>query len=185
MTDKSYKYDVFLSYGSVDAPVVREIAKALRDSGLRIWLGEWISHPPDDTAYQIENALSNSRVLLLFVSKAVLGIQWQQMEKQTFKFRDPINPERRFIPVRLDEASLPETLRQLEHVEWREEQAGEVLARLIAVCAPPEPKPTARGSAVARSTPRNRYRLNPSSPIRALNFQLSSRSAVYGTLETV
>lgn len=183
MTDKVYKYDVFLSYSAADTQTVLEIANALRDSGLQIWLGEWIPHPAEDIAYQIKNALSNSRVLILFFSKGILEIQWRQMEKQTFKFRDPINPERRFIPVRLNDAVLPETLCQLEHLEWKAEQASEVLARLIAVCAPPEPKPTARGSAVTRISSRKRYRLNPPSPIRALNFQLFNRSAVYGTLE--
>jgi hypothetical protein len=33
-----------------------------------------------------------------------LGSDWAQLEAGTFRFRDPLNKERRFIPLRLDDA---------------------------------------------------------------------------------
>jgi hypothetical protein len=35
-----FDYDVFFSHSSKDKPVVRELAKRLRQDGLRVWLDE-------------------------------------------------------------------------------------------------------------------------------------------------
>jgi len=38
------------------------------------------------------------------MSKNALASEWVTLERHTALFRDPTNAERRFIPVRLDEA---------------------------------------------------------------------------------
>lgn len=183
MTDKLYKFDVFLSFDSNNASLAKEIASDLRASGLRIWLSEWISQLGDDLGYQTSTALADSRIMLLLVSEKILGTQWRHLEKLTLRFRDPVNSERRFIPIRLDEAPLPETLRQLHHIEWRSEQSREIINRLIAVCTPPEPRLSARGLDVKRTSARKRYRIVPKSPIRTLSFQMSGDYAAYGSFD--
>ncbi|MFZ6845841.1 DUF4365 domain-containing protein [Undibacterium sp. RuTC16W] len=182
MTDKNYKYDVFLSHSEADASVVGLIAQGLRDGGLRVWSGEQKDGQTDHFIYERNNALDQSRVLLLFVSEHVLGNQWHQFEKETFKFRDPIHQERRFIPVRLEDVPLPDTLRQLEYVEWRDGQATEIFARLVAVCRPSTPKPTSRGKDVSRIPSKKRSKLNSSSLINTIEFGLHNRIAAYGTV---
>ena len=37
---------------------------------------------------------------------------WAQLEAGTFRFRDPLNRERRFIPLRLDDAPFKGSLAQ-------------------------------------------------------------------------
>jgi hypothetical protein len=39
-------------------------------------------------------------------------------EAGTFRFRDPLNNERRFIPVRLDDAPMKGSLAQFLYVKW-------------------------------------------------------------------
>jgi small GTP-binding protein len=181
LADGAYKYDVFLSYSTADVSVVREIAKGLRNGGLRVWYSERLDRPADDISYEVSNGLAQSRVLLLFISEHSLGNQWSQLEKQTFRFRDPVNRERRFIPVRLDDTPLPSSLRQVEYIEWRDGMTESVLARLIAVCKPPASKPTSRGANVPRRSPKRRYRIDPSSYIRAIELGIDNRSVAYGT----
>jgi len=38
------------------------------------------------------------------MSASAFGSEWAQLEAGTFRFRDPLNKDRRFIPVRFDDA---------------------------------------------------------------------------------
>jgi hypothetical protein len=38
------------------------------------------------------------------MSAAALAADWPQLESHTFRFKDPLNHNRRFIPLRLDDA---------------------------------------------------------------------------------
>ena len=58
-----FKYDVFLSHGAKDKPIVRDVAERLRKDGLRVWLDEWILKPGDHVQAKIEEGLEQSRVL--------------------------------------------------------------------------------------------------------------------------
>lgn len=52
----------------------------------------------------MESGLERSRVLVLCMSANAFGSDWAQLESGTFRFRDPLNKERRFLPLRLDDA---------------------------------------------------------------------------------
>ena len=51
-----------------------------------------------------EEGLERSRVLVLCMSSNAFGSDWAQLESGTFRFRDPLNKERRFLPLRLVDA---------------------------------------------------------------------------------
>ena len=53
-----------------------------------------------------EAGLEHSRVLVLCMSAHAFGSDWAQLEARTFRFRDPLNQERRFIPLRLHDAPI-------------------------------------------------------------------------------
>ena len=57
-------------------------------------------------AAKIEEGLEHSRVLVLCMSANAFGSDWAQLESGTFRFRDPLNKERRFLPLRLDDAPI-------------------------------------------------------------------------------
>src|SRR5215211_4198763 len=96
-----FKYDVFLSHSSKDKTVVRAIAEQLRADKVQVWFDEWEIKPGDNIASKIEEGLEHSRVLVLCMSANAFGSDWAQLEAGTFRFRDPLNKERRFIPLRL------------------------------------------------------------------------------------
>jgi hypothetical protein len=119
-----FKYDVFLSHSSKDKTVVRELAARLTKDGIRVWLDEEQIKPGDSIPAKIEEGLEHSRVMLLCLSANAFGSDWSQLESYTFRFRDPLNKERRFIPLRLDDAPIKGSLAQFLYISisrrlWR------------------------------------------------------------------
>jgi hypothetical protein len=95
-----------LSHSAKDKAVVRELAARLQRDGVRVWLDEEQIKPGDSIPAKIEAGLELSRVLVLCMSANAFGSDWAQLEAGTFRFRDPLNRERRFIPLRLDDAPI-------------------------------------------------------------------------------
>lgn len=134
MSDQ-FDFDVFISYSTRDAERVSALAKRLSDAGLAVWIDRWKIVPGDSIPLKIEEGLQKARTLLLCISANSLGSEWVRMERSAVMFRDPTNEGRRFIPIKLDDAELPETLRQFAYVDWRRESVQEY-ERLIAACKP-------------------------------------------------
>jgi WD40 repeat protein len=85
---------------------------------------------------KVEQALEQSRTLLLVMSANAFASEWVTLERHTALFRDPTNAHRRFIPLRLDDAEIKDALKQFSYVDWRERSDGQYV-RLLAVCNPP------------------------------------------------
>ena len=110
-----FQFDVFLSHSSKDKAVVRPLAERLRKDGLKVWFDEWEIKPratEATRAKKIEEGLERSRVLVLCMSANSFGSDWALLESGTFRFRDPLNKERRFLPLRLDDAPIKGSLAQ-------------------------------------------------------------------------
>ncbi len=115
---QNLKYDIFLSYSSKDKPVVRALAKQLKTEGLRVWFDEWEIRPGDMIGKSIEEGLDASRILALAISRHAFESEWATLESETFRFRDPTNKDRRFVPLRLDNVEIKDSLRQFAYVDW-------------------------------------------------------------------
>jgi small GTP-binding protein len=132
-----FRYDVFISHSSKDNLVVRALAQRLRDDGLRVWLDDWELKPGDNIPHKIEEGLEHSRVLLLCMSANAFSSDWATLESQTFRFRDPLNQQRRFIPLRLDDAPLKGTLAQFSYINWLPRARKQAYPKLLEACRPP------------------------------------------------
>ena len=119
-----FPYDVFLNHSTKDKAVVRPLAQRLRAGGVRVWFDEWVLQPGDSIernqskTAKIEEGLERSRVLVLCISANAFGSDWAQLEPGTFRFRDPLNKERRFLPLRLDDAPIKGSLAQFLYINW-------------------------------------------------------------------
>ncbi len=136
-----FTYDVFLSHSSKDKAVVRAVAERLRADGLRVWLDDWELRPGDSIPAKIEAGLEHSRVLVLCMSAQAFGSDWAQLESGTFRFRDPLNKERRFIPLRLDAAPIKGSLAQFLYINWLPQEREQEYAKLLEACRPPTKPP--------------------------------------------
>jgi len=131
-----FPYDVFLSRSSRDKAVVRAVAERLRQDGLKVWLDEWEIRPGDSIPAKIEEGLEHSRILVLCMSANAFGADWARLEAGTFRFRDPLNKERRFLPLRLDDAPIKGSLAQFLYIDWRAAERGQEYAKLLEACRP-------------------------------------------------
>ena len=148
---KTFAYDVFLSHSSKDKPAVRALAERLKQDGLRVWFDEWVIQPGDLVSLKIEQGLEQSRALILVMSHNAFASEWVTLERHTALFRDPTNAERRFVPLRLDDAEITDTLKQFAYIDWRQ-KTQEQYTRLLVACRP----------ALARTRPtRKRQRQSP------------------------
>ena len=138
MSESSF-FDVFLSYSSRDKALVREVADRLRADGLQVWFDEWQINPGDSIPAKIEEGLERSRVLVLCMSANAFGSDWAQLEAGSFRFRDPLNKERRFIPVRLDNAPIKGSLAQFLYIDWLPDHREQEYAKLLEACRPARP----------------------------------------------
>ena len=111
-----FPYHVFLSHSAKDKAVVRELAQRLRGDGLRVWFDEWEIRPGDSIPAKVEEGLQHSRVLVLCMSAHAFGSDWAKLEAGTFRFRDPLNHQCRFIPLRLDDAPIKGSLAQFLYI---------------------------------------------------------------------
>ena len=147
MTD-DFSYDVFFSHSSKDKKVVRAAAERLRKDGIKVWFDEWVLRPGDSIPSKIEEGLEHSRVLVLCMSANAFGSDWAQLESGTFRFRDPLNKERRFIPLRLDEAPIKGSLAQFLYIDWLPAVREQAYAKLLEACRPPAEATVAEAEAV-------------------------------------
>jgi hypothetical protein len=141
----NFSYDVFLSHSSKDKAVVRAIAERLKNDGLKVWFDDWSIKPGDNIPHKIEEGLEHSRVLALCMSANAFGSDWAQLESHTFRFRDPLNEERRFLPLRLDNAPIKGSLAQFSYINLLEENRERTYAKILEACQrAAQPKPARR-----------------------------------------
>ena len=118
--------------------MVRELAARLKQDGVRIWLDEEQIKPGDSIPAKIENGLEHSRVLVLCMSANAFGSDWAQLEAGTFRFRNPLNLERRFIPLWLDDAPIKGSLAQFHFINWHLANREQEYAKLLEACRNPK-----------------------------------------------
>ena len=131
----NFRYDVFLSHSAKDKDTVHGIAERLKQDGLQVWFDEWEIKVGDSIPSKIDQGLEASRVLVLCMSANAFTSDWAELESQTFRFRDPMNKERRFIPLRLDDAEIKVSLAHFAYVDWRPDARAQAYPKLLAACS--------------------------------------------------
>ena len=147
-----FKFDVFLSHSSQDKAVVRDVAERLRADGLRVWFDEWEIRPGDSIPAKIEDGLEHSRVLVFCMSASAIGSDWAQLACYTFRYRDPLNQDRCFITLRLDNAPLKGSLAQFLYINWLPQDREEKYPKLLEACRSPEKLAVAETKALGEIT---------------------------------
>jgi small GTP-binding protein len=175
---EQFSFDVFLNHSSKDKDVVRDIAERLRADGLRVWFDEWEIKPGESIPLKLEEGLEGSRVLVLCLSANAFGPEWTKLEATTFIFRDPLNTERRFIPLRLDDAPIKGSVVQFLSISWLPATRGEEYAKLLEACRPPD-RPL-RAEEEADYTAEKVIRLEKGAMILAHEFSPDGKRALIG-----
>jgi TIR domain/WD domain, G-beta repeat len=160
----------------------------LRADNLRVWFDEWVLRPGDSIPAKIEAGLEHSRVLVLCMSAQAFGSDWAMLESQTFRFRDPLNKEHRFIPLQLDETPIKGSLAQFLYISWLQEDREQEYMKLLDACRPAA-KPAVAEAEVARGQVAERaIRLDLGSEVEIHTYPFSpdgKRDLTGGRDETV
>jgi small GTP-binding protein len=173
-----FNYDVFLSHSSKDKAVVRPLAERLRADGLRVWFDEWELHPGDNLPSKIEEGLEQSRVLVLCMSAHAFGSDWAQLEAGTLRFRDPLNNDRRFIPLRLDDAHIKGSLAQFIYINRLLDDREQEYAKLLDACRPPATPKAVRKKTARKQIAEKAIKLDYESRIYAYAFDPDGKRAL-------
>ncbi len=139
-----FQYDLFLIHSAKDKAVVCPLAERLRADGLKVWFDEWVLKPGDSITAKINppslrsygepsERFGRSRVLacaavapgrrrMLCMSANAFGSDpdCSGLEIGTFRFRELLNQERRFIPLRFDDAPIKGSLAQYLYINWHQ-----------------------------------------------------------------
>jgi WD40 repeat protein len=187
MSDQ-FSFDVFLSHSSKDKDIVRDLAERLKADGLRVWLDAWEIRPGDSIPAKIEEGLEHSRVLVLCMSAHAFGSDWAQLESGTFRFRDPLNKYRRFIPLRLDDAPVKGSLAQFVYINWLPRQQEEEYPKLLEACSPrkqPAAEATAVGEQHLERTIQLDFKMGRNDWINAYAFSPDGKRALTGSRDSI
>ena len=139
---EQFLFNVFLSHSVKDKAIARQIAELLRSDGFRVWFEEWVIGPDATKSTRkqmIDEGLQGSRVLVFCMSANAFASEWPELESQTFRFRDPLNKDRHFIPLRLDEAPIKASLAYFVYIDWVSLERYREYRKLLAACRVPEP----------------------------------------------
>lgn len=136
---KTDEYDVLLCYGSKDRTKAANLADRLNRAGLKVWFDQW--QASDDLIGQVDydKGIASSRVLVTLHSANVHSAEITRFERWSLVFSDPQNKDKRFIPVRLDNAPLSPSFRQYRSLELSSNDPRE-LHNLIQACKRTERK---------------------------------------------
>ena len=181
-----FRFEVFLSHSSKDKEVARGIAERLRADGLRVWFDEWEIGPfivGSRRTKKIEEGLQHSRVLVFCMSANAFGSEWTQLEAGTFRFRDPLNKERRFIPLRLDEMPIKGSLAQFLYINWLPEEREQEYVKLLEACRPAAKPPAAEVHSAGKQLAEKSIALNYKERIYAYAFSLDGKRALTGAAD--
>jgi tetratricopeptide (TPR) repeat protein len=126
-------FDVFLSHNSKDKPVVRQIAEALKERGLRVWLDEWELIPGRRWLPELEKAIETAKTATVMVGESGFG-PWEQPEYEgaLSEFVDrglPVIPV--LLPGAPEKPKLPLFLRGFTWVDLRGGVTKDGLDRLV------------------------------------------------------
>jgi TIR domain len=120
------RFDVFLSYNSVDRPWVTQLKAALQAKGLGVWLDDDQIRPGDIFGKALEEGIRSSNTVALIVSPEALASAW--VEEEYYRALSLANSQGRrlrMIPVLLRTAALPGFLSSRTWVDFRDPSAFE------------------------------------------------------------
>lgn len=110
---------IFISHANADKAVAREIATALRKSGVDVWFDEHELLVGDSLANVIADAISSSDYMLVLLSPQSVASKWVQHELNAAYARDLDRRDITIIPVLIADCKIPPLLATKQILDLR------------------------------------------------------------------
>ena len=128
--EKSQERIAFISHSSKNKPFVRQLAADLVANGIKVWLDEQRIRVGDSIPEKIAQGLAESDFYLVVNSKDSVQSAWVQKELNGALVREIERRRVAVLPMKIDDAELPESLRDKKYANFSksyEEGLREVL----------------------------------------------------------
>jgi hypothetical protein len=135
------RWNVFLSYRSVNRTWVLNLYDVLRELKHNVFLDQTALKPGDQLIKELQDALIASQAGVLIWSSTTADSTWVQREYQTLEQLATDRQDFRFVPVRLDRSALPLFARNRIFIDFADypdgPNGGELLRLLHAIAGEP------------------------------------------------
>jgi tetratricopeptide (TPR) repeat protein len=101
------KWNVFLSYRSVNRPWVLNLYDILRQQGQQVFIDQCVLKPGDPLIKRLQDALKTSQAGMLIWSRSTSDSEWVAREYETLETLSTEKTGFHFVPVALDGSKLP------------------------------------------------------------------------------
>lgn len=115
-----HKYDVFVSYSHDNSIwVIDNLLKRLEEHHFRVFIDfrDFVTGKPGVT--EMERGISESRHVLIVLSKSYVDSEWASFENIMAQTLDPTAIQRKIIPVLIEDCNIPLRLRILHYRDFR------------------------------------------------------------------
>jgi TIR domain len=165
--------DLFLSHTGVDKPWVEKLAELIeatpfQNRYLGVIYDKWDFAHAKNIVLELEKEIDECRFIGIVASRASLAADWPTLERTIAVWSDPTGNKGRVIPILIENAPLPPSLRVRRWVDFRNPETFEQsFIELVSIL---------RGESI----PRGRGGLSPSSSLtkNPLNVPLVITSAI-------
>lgn len=118
-TIKPRRRQVFVSYAQADKAVARQIAEALRNAGLLVWIDAWELAAGDSIAQRIDQAIASSDILLVLLSRSSVASNWVQSELSAALSRELRDRAITVVPALIEDCDIPPLLADRQYLDLR------------------------------------------------------------------
>jgi hypothetical protein len=144
------KWNVFLSYRSVNRSWVLNLYDVLREHGHSVFLDQCVLKAGAELTTELQDGLRTSQAGVLVWSKSTRDSDWVNREYQVLERQASRKPGFQFVPVRLDSSDLPDFAANRIFLDFSAypdgPNGGELLRLLHAVVGKPLSEEAARAA---------------------------------------
>ncbi|MBJ6110429.1 toll/interleukin-1 receptor domain-containing protein [Hymenobacter sp. BT523] len=120
------KYDVFISHSNKDKVFVRKLANDLMHNGVSVWLDEWNINLGDSFVDVINQAVLDSRFMLVIMSPDYFNSKWTQQELILAMSKEVDDKSIKTIPIMYRDCQIPSVIAYKQYADFRDEGAYSV-----------------------------------------------------------
>jgi hypothetical protein len=135
------KWNVFLSYRSVNRAWVLNLYDVLKQQGNTVFIDQCELKPGDELQTRLEEALRTSQAGVLIWSAATRDSDWVRREHQVLERQATRKKDFQFVPVTLDKAEIPDFIQNRIYLDFSSypdgPNGGELLRLLYALAGQP------------------------------------------------
>jgi TIR domain len=128
------KWNVFLSYRSVNRGWVLNLYDVLTEIGFKVFLDQYVLKAGGSLARTLEDGLESSQAGILIWSTAAQDSEWVRNEYEVLLGKSTSDKQFNFVPIKIDRAPLPafaKTKLFLDFTDYPDGPSGGDLLRLV------------------------------------------------------